>query len=81
MYNDNEQKIERRKRHMIDFLIRVLTTTVWIAGIGSLILAIPTILFLYMASKRKDVQEYHHLHIFLSVVAVALVGGVFFNMV
>jgi hypothetical protein len=66
---------------MIDFLTRVLTTTVYIAGIGSLILTIPTVLFLYMASKRKDVQEYHHLHIFLSVVAVAFVGGIFFNMV
>ena len=66
---------------MIDFLTRVLTTTVYIAGIGSLILAIPTILFLYIAAKRKDVQEYHHHHIFLAVVAVAVFGGFFFNMI
>jgi hypothetical protein len=66
---------------MMDFLTRVLTTTVYIAGIGSLILALPTVLFLYIASKRKDTQEYHHLHIFLSVVAVAVIGGFFFNMI
>lgn len=66
---------------MIDFLMRVLTTTIYIAGIGSLILAIPTILFLYMASKKKDGPEYHHHHIFLAVMALALFGGLFFNMV
>lgn len=66
---------------MIDFLARVLNTTIYIAGIGSLILAIPTILFLYMESQKKDGPDYHHHNIFLAVVAVAIFGGVFFNMV
>ena len=66
---------------MMDFLSNVLNTTIYIAGIGALILAIPTIVFLYMASKVKDGPEYHHHHIFLSVMAVALFGGVFFNMI
>lgn len=66
---------------MIAFLSDVLNTTIFIAGIGSLILAIPTIVFLYMASKKKDGPEYHHHHIFLSVMAVALFGGLFFNMI
>jgi hypothetical protein len=66
---------------MLTFLSHVLNTTIYIAGIGALILAIPTIIFLYMASKVKDGPEYHHHHIFLSVVALALFGGLFFNMV
>lgn len=66
---------------MVNFLSNVLNTTIYIAGIGSLILAIPTIVFLYMASKKKDGPEYHHHHIFLSVIALALFGGLFFNMV
>lgn len=66
---------------MGEFLHNVINTTIYIAGIGALILAIPTIVFLYMASKVKDGPEYHHLHIFLAVMAVALFGGVFFNMI
>jgi hypothetical protein len=66
---------------MFEFLSRVLNTTVHIAGFGALILAIPTIIFLYLASKVKDGPEYHHHHIFLAVMALALFGGVFFNMV
>jgi hypothetical protein len=66
---------------MFEFLSNVLTTTIYIAGIGSLILAIPAIVFLYMASKVKDGPEYHHHHIFLAVMALALFGGVFFNII
>jgi len=66
---------------MLAFLSNVLNTTIYIAGIGALILAIPTIIFLYMASKKKDCPEYHHHNIFLAVMAVALFGGVFFNMI
>lgn len=66
---------------MLTFLSHVLTTTIYIAGIGALILAIPTIIFLYMASKVKDGPEYHHHHIFLAVMALALFGGLFFNMI
>lgn len=65
---------------MFEFLTDVLNITIHIAGVGALILAIPTIIFLYMASKVKDGPEYHHHHIFLSVMALALFGGVFFNM-
>ncbi len=66
---------------MFEFLSDVLNTTIFIAGIGALILAIPTIVFLYLASKVKDGPEYHHHHIFLAVMALALFGGVFFNMI
>mgnify|MGYP003590252002 CR=1 FL=1 len=66
---------------MIDFLRQVLTTTIYLAGIGSLLLSIPTIIFLYMAKKRKDNQEYHPQNIFLAVMATAVVGGFFFNMI
>lgn len=66
---------------MGEFFHNVINTTVYIAGIGALILAIPVLVFLYMASKQKDGPEYHHLHIFLAVMAVALFGGFFFNMV
>lgn len=66
---------------MGEFFHNVMKMTIDIAGIGALILAIPTIVFLYMASKQKDGPEYHHLHLFLAVMALALFGGVFFNMV
>ncbi len=66
---------------MVEFLSNVLNTTIYIAGAGALILSIPTIIFLYLASKKKDGPEYHHHHIFLSVMALALFGGVFFNMI
>jgi len=66
---------------MVEFLSHVLNTTIYIAGAGALILSIPTIIFLYLASKKKDGPEYHHHHIFLSVMALALFGGVFFNMI
>jgi Sec-independent protein secretion pathway component TatC len=66
---------------MLTFLSEVLNTTIYIAGIGALILAIPTIIFLYLASKVKDGPEYHHHHIFLAVMAVALFGGLFFNVI
>lgn len=66
---------------MVEFLSNVLNTTIHIAGAGALILSIPTIIFLYLASKKKDGPEYHHHHIFLSVMALALFGGVFFNMI
>lgn len=66
---------------MMEFLSNVLNTTIYIARIGALILAISTIIFLYLASKVKDGPDYHHHHIFLAVMAVALFGGVFFNMI
>ena len=66
---------------MIDFLTRVLTTTIYVAGIGSLILVVPTIIFLYLESKKKNCPEYHHHNLFLAVMAVALFAGLFFNMV
>lgn len=66
---------------MGEFLSNVLNTTIYIAGAGALILSIPTIIFLYLSSKKKDGPEYHHHHIFLSVMALALFGGVFFNMI
>ena len=64
-----------------EFFHNVLKMTIDIAGIGALILAIPVIVFLYMASKQKGSPDYHHLHIFLAVMAVAVFGGFFFNMV
>lgn len=64
---------------MSDFIFDIFKTTVYVAGIGSLILAIPTVIYLVRASKKNDGAEHHFMNIFLAIVAVAIFCGLFFN--
>lgn len=58
----------------------IFTKAIYIAGIGSILLAIPTAVYLYRASKDKDGPDHHFMSFFLAIVAVALFGGIFFTL-
>ena len=65
---------------MSQIIYDILTKAVYIAGIGSLLLAIPTAVYLIRVPVEKDGMDHHFMSFFLAIVAVAVFGGIFFTL-
>jgi len=63
---------------MGQFISEILDKAIFYAGIGALILAIPTAIYFFgIAAKQESAGEHDFMCIFLSVVCVAILGSLF----
>lgn len=63
---------------MGQFISEIIDKAIFFAGIGSIILAIPTAIYFFgFASKQENAGEHDFICIFLSVVCVAVIGSLF----
>ncbi len=66
---------------MGEFLSAVLDKAIFFAGIGALLLAIPTAIYFFgFATKQETAGEHDFMCIFLSVVSVAILASLFIKL-